>query len=329
MVELKIKEYDSSLKDKWDEFVLSLSINGTFLQTKNFLDYHNGRFDDCSLLIYKGSNTIVAVVPACTLYDEGRRVFSSHCGSTFGGIVIAEEFYDIEHVEAMIDTLEKYLYDNGYNEVVLKCTSDIFSRRNTNLLYYFLFQKGYTPYDELSCYVDFKNYNEDIISNFSAGRRRGYKHSLRNDLRFAQLSEDSEVEKFYDVLCGNLQKFNAEPVHSLAELLEFKNERLADIVRFYGVFNGEDIVAGSMVFLFGNAVFHTQYLAADQECLQLYPMNFLDANLIETAYKSGFKFCSFGTSTREHGKVLNKKLAEFKEGFGTEFGVNKTYVKHL
>ena len=329
MVELKIMEYNSCLKDKWDEFILSSSVNGTFLQTKNFLDYHNNRFEDCSLIIYKGNNTIVAVIPACIVHDSGSKVFNAHYCSTFGGIVIAEDFYNIEHVEAVINALEEYLHDKRYDKIVLKCTSDIFSRRNTNLLYYFLFQKGYTPYDELSCYIDFKNYNEDIISNFSSGRRRDYKYSLRNELRFTQLSADYEVEEFYNILCDNLRKFNANPVHSLSELLEFKNERLVDNVRFYGVYNENDMIAGSMVFLFGDMVFHTQYLAADQGCLKLYPMNFLDTNLIMLAQKSGFRFFSFGTSTYEQGKVLNKQLAEFKEGFGTEFGVNKTYVKRF
>ena len=89
------------------------------------------------------------------------------------------------------------------------------------------------------------------------------------------------------------------------------------------------MIAGSMVFLFGSQVFHTQYLAADQSCLKLYPMNFLDANLIRTARERGFSYFSFGTSTEEHGTVLNKKLAEFKEGFGTQYGMNRTFVKEL
>ena len=58
-------------------------------------------------------------------------------------------------------------------------------------------------------------------------------------------------------------------------------------------------------------------------------MNFLDANLIRTARERGFSYFSFGTSTEEHGTVLNKKLAEFKEGFGTQYGMNRTFVKEL
>ena len=327
MLELKIMEYNEEFKQKWDSFVMRQSVNGTFLQSKQFLDYHGDRFEDASLVIYKGNDTIVSVVPACVINDGDKKIFNAHCGSTFGGIVIAESFYDIEHMDAVMTVLEEYLINKGYNEARIKCTSDIFAKKNGNLLYYFLFQRGYIPYDEISCYIDFEAYKEDIPSNFTAGRRRDYKYSLKNNPEFKKLESDEAVGQFYNILCENLQKFDAKPVHSLEELLEFKNERLKDEVEFYGVYVENKMIAGSMVFLFGKQVFHTQYLAADQGCLKMFPMNFMDTELIRTAREKGFRYFSFGTSTEEHGKVLNKRLAEFKEGFGSEFGLNKTYVK--
>ena len=329
MLELKIMNYHEAYKQKWDNFVMKQSVNGTFLQTKQFLDYHGDRFEDNSLILYKGNDTIVAVIPACIIYEEGRKIFHAHCGSTFGGIVISESFYNIEHIDAVMTTLENYLTEQGFNEARIKCTSDIFAKKNGNLLYYFLFQRGYVPYDEISCYIDFESYKEDIPSNFTAGRRRDYKYSLKNNPQFKKLESDEDVKIFYNILCDNLQKFDAKPVHSLEELLEFKNERLINEIEFYGVYLEDKMIAGSMVFLFGKQVFHTQYLAADQSCLKMFPMNFMDTELIRTAREKGFRYFSFGTSTEEHGKVLNKRLAEFKEGFGTEYGVNKTYVKSL
>ena len=91
MLELKIREYQSCDRKKWDNFVMEKSMNGTFLQTKGFLDYHGERFKDVSLIIYKGNDTMVAVIPACEIQDQNRRVFHAHCGSTFGGIVIAKD----------------------------------------------------------------------------------------------------------------------------------------------------------------------------------------------------------------------------------------------
>lgn len=329
MLELKIMGYCESFREKWDDFVMNHSVNGTFLQTRRFLEYHRNRFEDASLVIYKGNDTVVAVIPACAICDEGKKEFCAHCGSTFGGIVMSDLFYDIEHVDAVMTVLESTLRKQGYHRVRLKLTSEIFAGQNGNLLYYFLFQRGYSSYDELSCYIDFASYDENIASNFTSGRRRDYKYSLKNELTFQKLGERQQIADFYGILCGNLEKFGAKPVHSFEELLEFKESRLLDIVEFYGVYHENQMIAGSMVFLFGSQVFHTQYLAADQSCLKLYPMNFLDANLIRTARERGFSYFSFGTSTEEHGTVLNKKLAEFKEGFGTQYGMNRTFVKEL
>lgn len=327
MLELRIEKYSADLKEKWDDFVMKQSMNGTFLQTRQFLDYHKDRFQDTSLILYKGNDTMVAVVPACTIEDEARKIFSAHQGSTFGGIVIGKNFNNIEHVDAIMTTLEDYLKSQQYDEIWIKCTSEIFAKGNVNLLYYYMFQRGYSSWDEISCYIDFEHYEEDIITNFTAGRRRDYKYSLKQNLEFRQLETREEVTVFYSILCQNLEKFDAKPVHSLEELLEFKEERLKEIVDFYGVFHEDKMIAGSMVFKFFDKVFHTQYLAADSGYLKMFPMNFLDTKLIQTAKEKGFQFFSFGTSTEEHGKVLNKHLAQFKEGFGTEYGINKTFVK--
>lgn len=330
MQTLKIEQYSDDFEEKWDKFVLNDSVNGTFLQTRNFLNYHpKDRFLDSSLIIYKGNNTVVAVIPACTIYENKEKMLCSHLGSTFGGIIINKSFNNIEHVDAIIQTLSNYLKDNNYNKIVLKNTSDLFSNGNINLIDYFLFKDGYTSYDEISFHIDFKEYKEDIVSNFTASRRRDYKYSLINNLEFKKLITSEEIELFYIILCNNLEKFNSKPVHNLNELVDFKENRLKNIVDFYGVYSDDILIAGSMVFKFDSKVFHTQYLAADPNYLNLYSMNFLDTNLIKTAKEEDFESFSFGISTENHGKVLNYNLAAFKEGFGTTYSINKTFYKSL
>lgn len=329
MPNLVIKKYTDDMQEKWDQFVQYHSFNGTFLQTRNFLNYHGNKFKDASIIIYKGQDTIVAVVPACVIQTQDKNICYSHAGSTFGGIVIGETFYDIEHMDAVMQILELYWRQQGYDEVTLRQTSEIFSKKNTGLLDYFLHKYGYVSYDELSCYVDFREYNADIISNFSAAKRRGYRYALNNNLVLKKIEKDEEVTEFYRLLCLNLEKYDTRPVHSCSELLDFKNQRLRDSVEFYAVYMEERMVAGSMVFKFENRVFHTQYLAADPAYLKFYSMYYLDEELISLAMKRGFRYFSFGISTEEQGKVLNKSLAQFKEGFGTQFAVNRIYTKKI
>lgn len=326
-MELRIRKYENNLKEKWDKFVFNESVNGTFLQSRQFLEYHGDRFSDASLIIYKGNNMIVAVVPACTLYEGFKKIYSSHSGSTFGGILISRQFNNIEHVDAIMNVFEDYLENEGYDRAVIKCTERIFTKGNTDLLSYFLFQRGYSFYQEFNSFINLSEYRDDISSNFTAGRRRDYHYSLKQGLIFKQIDSEKEIETFYQLLCENLQKHEKVPVHSLEELIEFKNERLKDLVEFYGVFLEGEIVAGSMIFIFQNKVFHTQYLASSQQHLNLYLMNFLITNLIGEAKKRGFQYFSFGISSEEKGTIFNKNLAQFKEGFGAQCGLNITYFK--
>ena len=83
------------------------------------------------------------------------------------------------------------------------------------------------------------------------------------------------------------------------------------------------------MFAFEKDVLHTQYLACLSDYNKKFAMNFMDYNLIKIAKDEGFKAFSFGTSTGNHGLELNVGLALYKEGFGCDFSVNRTYYKTL
>lgn len=328
-MELNIVRYDNNFESKWDTFIEKESLNGTFLHTRNFLNYHpEGRFEDCSLMVMNGTN-IVAVIPACKIVEDGKSIFSSHSGSTFGGIVLCSNSYNISYLTEMIPLIEKYLLDKGFSEIIYKNASEIFCSKKMDLLDYFLFKNDYNQYNEVSFVIPTNELKEDITANFVYGKRRHYKYSLKQNLVFKELVDNNEVYEFHYVLCENLKKFNTKPVHTLEEIIEFKNKRLTENVKFYGVYKDNKLVAGSMVFLFGKKVFHTQYLAAHPDFLNLYPMEFMDTNMIRVAKEQGYEYFSFGISTEDHGKVLNEGLALFKEGFGTSYSINRTYYKKL
>lgn len=325
---LSVEKFSRKDDENWDNFILKNSINGTLLHTRKFLNYHEDKFYDHSLVIRKNTS-IVAVVPACEIIDENKKIFYSHRGSTFGGIVINNVYNNISHIDSVIRILEQYLNDQGFDKVILKNTAEIFCNANTSLLDYFCFKYGYSNYNELSLYIDFKKYDPIIENNFSSSKRRDLKYSFKNNLQFKILKDDSEVSDFYKLLVLSLTNHNTKPVHSLEELLDFKNNRLSNIVEFYGVYYNEKMIAGSMVFNFNNTVFHTQYLASDPVYSKYYPMNFLNYKLIREANINNFRFFSFGISTENQGKILNTSLAQFKEGFGTMGSINRTYFKEL
>ncbi len=320
---ISVVEYTDEYEEKWDKFVTEGSLNGTFLQTRRFLNYHpEGRFTDNSLIFLNG-NEIVAVLPA----DKKDNSLISHEGSTFGGIVIGKGFCKITVVEALMEAFDRYVGENNFGNVVIKQTGPLFCRGNCNLLDYFLFKEGFKCAYEVGFAIDLSACPEDVIQSYSAGRRRDYRYSLKNNFSFKEIGDETEIRAFYNILCDNYRKFNANPIHSVNELIEFKKERLVNETAFFGVFSGEEMIAGSMVFYFDTGVFHTQYLAVSQDKKDLFVNEFLYTSLIETARDRGFKKISFGTSTLEGGRVLNKPLALYKEGFGTEPFINNIYSK--
>lgn len=326
---LTVEYYDASMEAQWDDFVLNRSMNGTFLQTRKFINYHTeGKFTDRSLCVKKG-NELVATVMACEIMDEGKRTLFAHKGSTFGGITVSEKIYSASSINELMEVLHAFLQQEGFEKVYLKMVPDVYQKADASLLDYFLYKHGYTCYNELNYYMHLDRYRADVITQFSSSKRRDYRYSLKNDLRFKPLETREEIAQFYEVLKLNLAKLNLHAVHSLEDLYDLKFNRFDNKIRFYGVYLAEKLIAGSMIFIFDGRIFHTQYLSSDEQYLKLFPMDFLITNLIQTAVDQNMELFSFGICTEDQGRYLNLGLSRFKEGFGTEFCINRSYEKVL
>lgn len=313
----------------WDNFVENRSMNGTFLQTRRFINYHpKDRFKDCSICVRKG-NELAAVMLACEVEDEGKRTFFGHKGSTFGGITISSNIYTASMIDELMKGLQEFLVEKGFEKIYLKMVPDIYQRENTDLLDYFLYKSGFQCYDELNYYMIMENYKVDITAPFTAGKRRDYRYSLKNALTFKKLETVDEIAQYYEVLLMNLNKLKLQAVHSLDDLLDLKFDRFDDRIEFYGVYMNEKLVAGSMLFYFGDDIVHTQYLSSNEQYLKFFPMDFLICNLIRMAVEKDMRIFSFGICTEDRGRYLNLGLSRFKEGFGTKFCINRSYEKVL
>lgn len=325
-----IVEYKEEKQQEWDDFVMNKSYNGTFLQSRNFLNYHpKGRFDDCSVLIYDEKGALCAVCPACRLKEGNKNIFYSHKGSTFGGIVISRKGYRVMCVLPMIEQLIRYWEKEQFDVVYLKNTSDIFSQRRNDLLSYALFYHGFHEYKELSSYIDFDDYKDVILSNFAQGKRTHVNNCIREGLIFTELTSCDEITSFYQILCENLQKHNIRPVHTLEEMMDLKN-RLGKQCGIYGCYMGGEMVAGTMLFYFEQAkTAHAQYLAAKLSLNRLSPMSFLYYSVIKEMKEKGYCKVSWGISTEDKGTFLNMGLVTNKEAVGSRFCNNLTYFMEV
>ena len=62
MGDFKTIKYNTNNRSIWDEFIAD-SKNATFLFRRDFIEYHQDRFSDNSLMVYK-NNTLFALLPA-------------------------------------------------------------------------------------------------------------------------------------------------------------------------------------------------------------------------------------------------------------------------
>ena len=260
-----ILPYGEEQRERWDRFVMEQSANGTFLQTRRFLNYHpTGRFRDDSRMIFH-KQELVAVCPAADGRIDGRRAFRSHPGSTFGGLIVAPSLQRAPKLVELVSALNGQLLADGYELAELKQTSALFSRQPDEALEYALYQQGYTQETEISCWLPLDRPYDELRKAYSFNKRYDLKKAEKQGLSTAALETEEDIRQFHALLCLNLRKFNAVPVHTAEELIDFRHSRLRDEVSFLGLRTPEGaLAAAACLFYFAQTnVLHTQYLATD------------------------------------------------------------------
>ncbi len=325
-----IVPYTPDWAERWDRFVMERSVNGTFQQTRRFLSYHpDGRFQDASALALDGQE-LVAVIPAAAQEIEGVRMLRSHPGATFGGPVVAPALLRAPKLVALVADLDESWQAQGFAAAEYKLTGELFSTAPTDALQYALYHGGYTDELEISAYVPLTGMtHEALVAGYSFNKRYDLKRCQKAELSDRVLLSREDIAAFYALLCENLKKFDATPVHTLDELYDFAERRLADEIRFLGVYSAEGaMVAGACLFWFTQAqVLHTQYLATDPAVKKIVPSTYLYDSVFRLGLQMGAKNVSFGTSTHDRGRVLNTGLIQNKEGYGALHTLNRIYTK--
>lgn len=327
---LSVTVYEKQYEVMWDEFVMKYSINGTFLQTRRFLNYHpTDRFRDASCIVWNGNHEIVAVCSACRITQDGEEILYSHMGSTYGGIIIRTgKWYKTHRVISILTCLEALWKEEGITQVVLKQTPSLFSAVSQDLADYCFYYLGYETCKELNLYVDFTEYGQNILNELSQGKRTNVHNCEKEGLVCRKVTSKEEVYRFHVLLSKTLEKYHKKPVHTVDELYDFVSERLKEECEIFGIYKEEKMIAGSMMFYFRQVnIAHTQYLCSDSQYNKLSPMTYAYYSMLCEMRKRGFKKVSWGIVTENVGRYLNDGLVNNKEAFGSRHALNMTYRK--
>lgn len=297
----EIRKYDIADRQEWDSFI-GKSKNGTFLFKRGYMEYHNDRFEDYSLLVYDNKK-LRAVLPANVKDD----ILQSHGGLTYGGL-ISDGCMTTETAMEVFSEINKYLLEQGIEKVVYKPTPWIYHTLPAEEDLYAIIQVCGAKLisREISSTVYLPN-----RPKFSQLRRRCVNKARRNGIK---VRECNDIATFWNILNANLEgRYGVSPVHTEKEL-SLLASRFPDSIKLFMAYDGEEALGGTLVFVM-NEIVHTQYIAASPKGKTVGALDMVFDELINEEF-SNYRFLDFGKSTEHHGIWLNKNLIHQKEGFG-------------
>ena len=297
----EIKRFAPTDKERWNSYVREAK-NATFLLDRAYMDYHQDRFADASLLFYK-EGRLYALLPAHIANDT----LYTHLGLTYGGLVMDYRVTASDTL-CLFEELNTYLRTQHIKRVVYSPTPSIYHLIPAEEDLYALFKvcNAQLVARSISSVIDLTR-----PLKWSENRRRGVKQCMKNGIEI-KLSNDFAA--FWQVLDDNLMnKYGAKPVHSLQEI-ELLHQRFPHHILLYVAYKDNMVLGGTVLYLTPNVV-HTQYISASPEGKQLRVIDGLFHFLLHQSWDEQ-QYFDFGTSTLQDGHLLNASLIHQKEGFG-------------
>lgn len=289
------------MRDDWNLFV-ARSKNGTFLFDRNYMEYHQHRFADFSLLFYlKGR--LYALLPA---NREGNTLLS-HAGLTYGGLVMGAQATAADTVR-LFEELNDYLRAQGIEKVVYKCIPWIYHRMAAEEDLYAIFR---------TC--EARLVARDIGSVITRGSEQRWQRVRRRavdraDKQGVVVRQSDDFAGFWEILTENLNaKYGVQPVHSLDEI-SLLHSRFPDHIKLYTATVDGELLAGVVLYLTPQ-VAHAQYSSASAKGKQWGVIDKIYSQIIPETLAE-YRYFDFGRSTENRGLYLNENLIFQKEGYG-------------
>ncbi len=313
-MDFEVKQYTPCQSLEWNAF-LTRSKNATFLFDRRYMDYHADRFTDASLMVYRRQR-LLALLPA----NRVGQVLYSHQGLTYGGLVIDWKATAAEVCEAM-QTINDHLHAEGVTKVVYKAIPAVYPLMPADEPLYALTEvcRARLTSRDIASVID-----REAVLPLSELRRRGRRKAQHQGVS-VRYSDDFAT--FWQLLTDNLRtKYNARPVHTLDEII-LLHDRFPDNIRLYAAFLGDEMVAGTVLYVTPHVV-KTQYISASPRGKEVCALDMLFPQLL-TDMPGKQRFLDMGTSAMDDSTALKRPLIFQKEGFGARAVCYDTYTYEL
>lgn len=305
-----VRLYQKSDFETWNAFI-DKAKNATFLFHRHFMEYHEDRFKDFSLIVENDSKWF-AILPANVV---GNEIFS-HQGLTYGGLVYDEKI-DAAQVRLIWVEVLDYLKRQQKRGLIYKSILPFYTQKSSDEMSYFLFNNKADLFrKDLNLAIDF-------AKKWSVSKSK-MKHFRRISEMDLEIRQDQNFELFWNsVLIPRLaEKHQAKPVHTLGEIEKLAAYFPENILQ-YNVYLEDEIIAGITLFRYKNGV-KSQYGATTVTGEKHRALDFLFINLIEK-FKDEVAFFDMGTVTENNELGYNPGLLKQKEELGCSVYTQEFY----
>ncbi len=310
---ITVKKYTDNDREAWDSFCRN-SKSPMFIFERGFVEYHKQRFTDHSLIFYDDEE-IIALLP-CN--EEEGKLFS-HAGLTYGGFVTNTKMKQ-HSMNECFDALVAYARDNGFSSILYKAVPHIFHEQPAEEDRYALFRHdGKIAKIEPSTVVNLKD-----PLKMPKGRKAQVSRARREGVEVKELTSEEAYHRFMDLENQVLGKYHqAQAVHSGDEMYLLYS-RFPERIHLYGAFLNNEMIAGSVIYEYGQTI-HTTYLAANDTAREIGALDLTIMTMIER-FKDSKLWFDFGISSEDGGKYMNEGLISQKEGFGGRTNIYDTWI---
>ena len=295
-------------EEEWDNYILK-GDNGTLFHKKSFLGYHLRKEIKDASLVFRKKGKIIALLPGAIQESKKGKIYSSHYGASWGGLVYQNPLNFADCKEICLSLLS-FSEKMGYHGIEITLPPTIYQRTSSDYIPFMFLQHGFRyKKRELTNIICFNN-DIKIPDSFDRSVRWGAGKSKRMEIKIIKDSDD--YSSFYELMEKSLEDKATTPTHSLEELLNLKKLFPKDII-LWTAHKDNQLVGGMCNWQVQPGIwliFYSAYLSG----LSSYRiLNRLYYEGITEYYNTGCRYVDFGTSSIN--MQVNEGLIAFKEQF--------------
>jgi len=295
---MRVLRYTVAHQENWDQFV-SKSKNGIFFFQRKFMDYHQDRFEDNSLIFQNDDGKWLAILPACVIDDY----LISHGGLTFGG-VLSDRTMTTPRMLEVFEALQEYATSEGFKGLRYKAVPHMYHLFPAEEDLYALFlNRSLVAKREVTSVINMAH-----RIPLSKGRKSSISKAKKNDVQVKKSDMFSEFMEIEEQVLRD--KYKTKPTHSTEEICLLA-ERFPKNIHLFAAFADEKMCAGVIIFEHSR-VAHAQYMATNPTGRDCGALDLIIKTLLDDTYKD-MSYFDFGISTEQSGLSLNSGLIAQKK----------------